>query len=146
MPPTLPLGVDSGFESIISVTGRDDALFILGVNSFVRDNDLAIAGFSRGPVPDASEAKLAAFSISEEVRDLKLSFGKRAFIDLALEEEGPGDPLVLATVLSGVKRKFTFLGVGLGVVGGILIPTKSGEDASDGLEGISRKRFCRFQG
>lgn len=117
------------------------------MNSFVRDNDLAIAGFSRVPAADASDGKFSAFSISEEVRDLKLSFGKRPFMDdLALEEDGPGDPLVLAAAESGVRRKFTFLGVGLGVVDGIFIPTKSGEDASDGLEGISRKRFCRFQG
>lgn len=137
--------MDSGFKSKIGVTGRDDVLFILGVNSFVRDNDREIVGFSLVPVAEPSEGKLSAFSTSEEVRYLKLSFGKRPLMDdLPLEEEGPGDPLVLPSVEPGVSKKFTFLGVGLGV-GGIFIPTKSCEVASDSLQGISRKRFCLFQ-
>ena len=56
---------------------------------------------------------------------MKLSFGKRLFKDdLPLVEEGPGDPLILASDGLGVKRKFTFLGVRLGV-GGIFIVTDS---------------------
>lgn len=63
------------------------------MNSFVRDKDLEIVGFSRGPGADPSDAKFSAFSTSEEVRYLKLSFGKRLLIDdFPLEEEGPGDP------------------------------------------------------
>lgn len=125
VPSVFPLLVDSGFECKTGVTGRDDVLFILGVNSFVRDNDLEIVGFSRVPVAKPSDAKLSAFSTSEEVRYLKLSFGKRPLMDdLPLDEEGPGDPLVLASVEPGVREKFTFLGVGLGV-GGIFIPTNS---------------------
>lgn len=137
-PPTLPPCADSGCERAIGVTGKDDVLLIRGVNSFVRDNDLEMEGFSLAPVDDPSEARLEAFSISEELRYLKLSFGKRAFIDdLPLAEEGPGDPLTLASMEPGVKRKFTFLGVGLGV-GGIFIATKSSAQSSDVLEGISR--------
>ncbi|KAM1099929.1 hypothetical protein ACFX2B_006392 [Malus domestica] len=81
--------------------------------------------FSRTPVEEPSEARLEAFSASAVLRYLKLSFGKRDFIDdLPLAEEGPGDPLILPSTEPDVKRKFTFLGVGLGV-GGIFIATKS---------------------
>lgn len=126
MQSTIPPCVDSGFECKIGVTGRDDVLFILGVSSFVRDSDLEIVGFSRGPVVDPSEVELSAFSTSEEPRYLKLSFGKRPLIDDLpdLEEEGPGEPLVLASVEPCASEKFTFLGVGLGVLG-IFIATKS---------------------
>lgn len=76
---------------------------------------------------------------------MKLSFGKILFTDdLALDEEEVGDPPVLTSVQPGVRKKFTFLGVGL-VVSGILIPTKSFEDSSEAPEGISGKRLCRFQ-
>lgn len=83
-------------------------------------------GFSRGgPAGDPSKARLTAFSTSEELRFLKLSFGKRDLLhDLPLDEEGPGDALNLASLEPGVRLKFTFLGVGLGV-GGIFIATKS---------------------
>lgn len=96
------------------------------MNSFVRDIDLDMEGFSRGgPAGEPSEAGLTAFSTSEELRFLKLSFGKRDLLqDFPLDEEGPGDPLVLALLDPGVRLKFTFLGVGLGV-GGIFIATKS---------------------
>lgn len=33
------------------------------------------------------------------------------------EEEGPGDPLTLPSQESGIQRKFTLLGVGVGVIG-----------------------------
>lgn len=143
---TFPLHVGSRFVCMIGVTGRDDVLFILGVNIFVSDNDLEMEGFSRGAVFEVSGARLAAFSISElELRYLKLSFGKRPFKeDLALDKEGPGEPLVLAS--AGFKLKFTLLGVGVGLgVGGILIMTDSCEESSSVLEGISKKRFLRFQ-
>lgn len=138
----LPPHADSELEFAIGVTGSEDVLFILGLNIFVRDNVLEIEGFSRGIVDEMSGAKLAVFSTSKvEIRDLKLSLGKRLFKDdLPLDEEGPGEPLALASAELGVKRKFTFLGVGLGV-GGIFITTESPKESSTVFEGISRKRF-----
>lgn len=84
---------------MIGVAGSDDVFFILGVKTFVSDNDLEMEGFSRGAIFEASGARLAAFSKSElELRYLKLSFGKRPFMDdLALDKEGLGEPLVLAS-------------------------------------------------
>ena len=71
---------------------------------------------------------------------MKLSFGKRVLIDdLPLDEDGPEDPLAIASEEVGVNTKFTFLGVGLDV-GGIFIATKSVV-----RDGISRKRFLFFQ-
>ena len=141
----LPECADSGFECAIGVTGSDDVLFTLGVNIFESEYDLGIEGFSCIPVDGASEARLEAFSISEEVRYMKLNFGRRLLMDdLPLAEGGPGEPVILSSVEPGVRRKFTFLGVGVGVEG-IFIPTKPWEDSPDVLEGISRKRFRRFQ-
>lgn len=47
---------------------------------------------------------------------MKLNFGKRLLMDgLPLDEEGPGDAVTLSSIESGVRRKFTLLGVGIGV-------------------------------
>lgn len=120
----LPECADSEFEFAIGVTGSDDVLFTLGVNIFVREYDLGIEGFSCTSVDEASEARLAAFSASEELRYMKLSFGKRFLMDdLPLAEEGPGEPVTLSSAELGVRRKFTFLGVGVGVWA-IFIATK----------------------
>lgn len=136
-PPKLPLHVGSRLESTFGFTGRDAVLFILGVNIFVSDNDLDIEGFSRGWLP--SGTWLATFSISVlEFRYLKLSFGKIPFkVDLPLDVDGPGEPLVLASAEEAVKRKLTLLGVGVGLgVGGIFIMTESCEESSAVREGI----------
>lgn len=141
----LPPRVDSELEFAIGVTGSDDALFILGVKIFESDNDLEIDGFSLGMLHEVSGGRLAAFSTSNvEIRDLKLSLGKRLLKDdFPLDVEGPGEPQALASLELGVKRKFTFLGVGLGD-GGIFITTESCEESSNVLEGISKKRLLRF--
>lgn len=56
---------------------------------------------------------------------MKLNFGKRfRSDDLPLDEEGPGDGVILSSVEPGVRRKFTLLGVGVGVED-IFIATKS---------------------
>lgn len=56
---------------------------------------------------------------------MKLNFGKRFLMDdLPLAEEGPGDPAILSSIEPCDRRKFTFLGVGVGVEG-IFIATKS---------------------
>lgn len=75
-----------------------------------------------------------------------LSLGNSLFIDdLPLDDgERAEDPLGFASMEVGFRRKFTFLGVGLGV-GGIFIPTKSFDDPSEALEGISKRSFCLFQ-
>lgn len=76
---------------------------------------------------------------------MRLNFGRRFFTDnLALDGEGAGDPPVLTSVEPRFRTKFTFLGVGL-EAGGIFIPTKSLEDTSEAMEGISRRRFCLLQ-
>ena len=94
----LPICTDSRFECAIGVTGSDDVLFTLGVKIFVSEYDLEIKGFSCAPVDEASEARLLAFSTSEEVRYMKLNFGKRFLMDdLPLVEEGPGDPVLLSS-------------------------------------------------
>lgn len=96
------------------VTGSDEVLFILGVNSFVRDKDLEIEGFSCAPFDEPSRARLATFSMSEELLWMKLNLGNRLLIDdFPLDEDGPGDgdPVILTSEGLCVKRKFTFLGV-----------------------------------
>lgn len=124
--PMLPPLTDSGFECSSGVPGRDDVLFILGVNIFESDNDLEIEGFSREVVDEPPRARLAALSLSEvALRFLKLNFGRRLFLDdLPLVAEAPGDPVTLVSLGLGVRKKFTFFGVGLGV-GGIFILTES---------------------
>lgn len=147
-PPKLPLPAESRLDCAIGVTGSDDVLFILGVNIFVSDSDLDIKGLSLGVAHEVSAAWLAAFSTSKLVfRYLKFSFGKKPFMDdLALDDEGPGEPFFLASAEQGVKLKFTLLGVGVGLgVGGILTMTESCEETASVLEGISKKRFLRFQ-
>lgn len=122
----LPVIADSEFECAIRVTGIEDVLFIGGVNIFVSDNVVATTGFSLGELEEDSGSKFAGFSMSElGFLYLKLTFGKRFFKDdLPLDEEGPEDPVILASDGLGVKKKFTLLGVKLGV-GGIFIATDS---------------------
>lgn len=91
------------------------------------DSDLAMEVLSLSPVNEASGSGLVAFSASAaEFRCMKLNLGNKFFTDdLPLEEEGPGDALLyLPSFELGVRRKFTLLGVALGV-GGILIMTLS---------------------
>lgn len=91
-PPTLPPWEDSLFDCLISSSGNDDALLILGVNILVRDNDLEIEDFSPMPEEEISGAAALGFSISIGVRYLKLSFGSRLLMDdLLLDVEGPGE-------------------------------------------------------
>lgn len=139
----LPPCVGSELEVSIELTGSDDVLFILGVKIFVSDNDLEIDGFSLGMLYEESGGRLAAFSKSSvEIRDLKLSLGKR-FLKDDFPLDGPGDPQAFTSLELGVKRKFTFLGVGLGD-GGIFISTESCKESSNVDEGISKKRLLSF--
>lgn len=136
-------------ECPISSTGNDDVLLILGVNILERDNDLEIEGFSLRPEEEPSGVAVVAFSVSVGVRYLKLNFGRMLLMDdFPFDaEEGPGELFVGASTEREVTRKFTFLGVGVGLgVCGILIATKSWEHSSGVLEGISRRRFCLFRG
>lgn len=66
-------------------------------------------------------------------------------VDLAFDDEGPGNPLILAKLGLGNGEKFTLLGVRLGV-GGMFILTKSSLASSRLLEGICKMRFCRLHG
>jgi len=118
------------FDCLISSSGNDDVLLILGVNILVRDNDLAIEGFSTMPEEESSGAAVFAFSTSAAgVRYLKLSFGSRLLMaDFPLDVEGPGELCVGGSTERELTRKFTLFGVGVGLefgVGGILIATKS---------------------
>lgn len=62
----------------------------------------------------------------EPPRCLKLNLGSRFLIDvLPLVEEGVDDPYTRESEEVGVRRKFTLLGVGVGVGGGIFICTNS---------------------
>lgn len=139
----------SEVERAMGVTGRDEVLFIRGVNIFVSDQDLEIEeDFSCGIANESPRAWWVgpAFSISElGFWFFNLIFGKRRFMeDFPLDEAGPGDAFPLASEgVVGVRRKFTFLGVGVGV-GGIFIWTNSWE-ATSVLEGICKKRFCFLQ-
>jgi len=114
------------------------------VNILVRDTDLAMEDFSWWPEKEASEAAVTAFSTSSDWRFLKPNLGKMFLMDdlplEAEEEEGLG-----ASTEREVTRKFTFfwLGVGLGV-SGILIPTKSRQQSSDVVVGISNWILSRF--
>lgn len=117
----LPL-IDSGFECAIGVTGKDEVLLIRGVNILLSDHDLEMDTFSccgTTAVP-GPESGTVIFSVSEFIRDFKLSLGKRfLMVDLPRHGEGPGDEVViLESQVLGVKRKFTLFGVG---VNGLLI-------------------------
>lgn len=138
---TLPR-TDSGFESAIGVTGRDDVLLIVGVNNFAKENDLWTTGLSVDPADEAPRARIAAFSISEvERRNLKLTRGRRLLKDgFPLDDDGLDDTFTLAEDGLGIEGKFTFIEVGLGV-GGMFILTKLRWESSIVLEGISRKRL-----
>lgn len=95
------------------------------MNIFESDNDLEIDSVSREIVDEPPRARLAAFSLSKvELRFLKLNFGRRLFMDDLPLLEGPGEPVALVSLGLGVRKKFTFLGVGLGVRG-IFILTES---------------------
>lgn len=120
------------------VTGKDDVvLFPRGVNILVNDHDLEKDGGDWIVLT-------TAFSVSETVLFLflKLSFVRRLFFDdLVLDAWVVGDPS--GPEEFGVKLKFTFFGVGVGV-GGIFIRTNSPEeeDGCNVLDGISKNRFC----
>ena len=120
----LPSVIDSELKCATGVTGKDEVLFMRGVNIFERDQDLDIDGFSCDAVVEEPESRLEALSISVSgfmFRFLKLSFGRRFLMDdFALDEEGPGELFSLESEGLGVNMKFTLLGVGVGV-GGIFI-------------------------
>lgn len=83
---------DSGFEWVIGVTGKDDVLFILGVNSFVKDKFLDIFALPLISDGEPPRARIAAFSISEVLfLNLKLILGRRDLMDLPLDDEGLDD-------------------------------------------------------
>lgn len=115
----------------MGVTGRDEVLLILGVNSFESDSDLDIEAFSW------QETSTCPFSTSVlESFGLKPTFGIRFFReDLVLGGAGPGE--------IEVKEKLTLLGVGLGV-GGILMTTESSGERLVALEGICKERLLRL--
>lgn len=114
-----PPCIDSGFEWAIGVPGTDDALFIFGVNSFVRDNVLEIRRFSHILAGESPSAIIADFSMSDVLLwRLKLSFGRRLFmVNLVFDDEGPGDQLTFTNLGLGNGEKITLLGVQLGVWG-----------------------------
>lgn len=66
-------------------------------------------------------------------------------VDLVFDDEGPREPLILATMGLGNGEKFTLLEVGLGV-GGMFMLTKSSLASSRVLGGICNTRFCRLHG
>lgn len=89
-----------------------------GVNILVRDQDLGMDTFSRDVVAEEPGSISVAFSVSGglELRFLKLNLGNRFLKDdLPLDDKGPGDPFTLGSAALGVKTKFTFFGVGVGV-------------------------------
>lgn len=109
---------ESGFEFAIGVTGNETELFILGVKIFENDHDLDIDGLSCAAEVEETESALSASEL--EPRFLRLNLGRRFRMDdLPRVEVGPEDPYTLESGL-GVRRKFTLLGVGVGV-GGIFI-------------------------
>lgn len=73
--------------------------------------------FSCDVVAEEPGSISAAFSVSGlELRFLKLNLGNRFLKDdLPLDDMGPGDPFPLGSAELGVKTKFTFFGVGVGV-------------------------------
>lgn len=116
----LPL-IDSGFECAIGVTGKDEVLLMRGVNILLSDHDLEMDTFSCcGTTAAGTESGVGIFSVSELIRDFKLSLGKRfLMVDLPRHGEGPGDEVATReSEVLGVKRKFTLFGVG---VNGLLI-------------------------
>lgn len=65
---------------------------------------------------EPSEAAVEPFSTSDDGREIKFSFGKRLLMDgLPLDVEGPGDLLMEVSTEREVTRKFTLLGVGVGL-------------------------------
>ena len=120
----------------------DDALLILGVKILVSDHEREMDSLSCVATVEELESTLTALSTSEfEPRCLKPNFGIKLMIEgFPLAEGGSEDSFGNESLKSGVKRKFTLLGVGIGV-GGMFICTTSGGDSSAALVGISRKRF-----
>lgn len=100
----------------------DDVLLILGVKIFVSDHDREIVSLSCVATADEHESKLTALSTSEfEPQCLKLNFGIKLLMEgFPLVEEASEDSFSNESQGSGVKRKFTLLGVGVGV-GGMFI-------------------------
>lgn len=90
--------VDSGFEWAIGVMGKDDVLFILDENNFVKDKFLDILTFPLISDGEPPRARIAAFSISEVLfLNLKLNLGMRLLMDdLPLDEGLDTDSLYLA--------------------------------------------------
>lgn len=125
------------------MTGKDDAVFVLGVKSRVKENVLGMRGLSLLPAGEAPSATIAAFSMSKELfRNLKLSLGRRLFIVLRFDGEGAEVPSTLPKLGLGMGEKLTLLGVRLDV-GGISITAESSLPNSEVLVGISRTRLCR---
>lgn len=88
----------------------------MGVNNFVRENDLGIRGLSHDPVDEPP-----AFSTSGVDRNLKLTRDRRLFMDgLPLDVDGPGDIGTLVEVGLSIEEEISFMGLG---VGGMFILT-----------------------
>ena len=125
----------------MGVTGRDEVLLILGVNSFESDSDLDIEAFSW------QDTSTCPFSTSVlESFGLKPTFGIRFFREDLLRGGGGGGGAAEEEVGPGeleVKEKLTLLGVGLGV-GGILMTTESSGERLVALEGICKERLLRL--
>lgn len=141
LPFPFPPWEESGFECAIGVTGNEQAVLALGVNIFENDHDLDMDDGLSIEVVEETESLLAASEVG--ARCLKPPILGRRFRmdDLPRVEEGPGDPYGLESEGLGVSRKFTLLGVGVGVGGGILISMNSCRDTSSVLLGISKNRF-----
>lgn len=106
--------MDPGLECAIGVAGKEYALFPFGVKNFESENVLVIRGLP--PLTDEGDPmdRMAAFSLSEEeFLNLKLSLGRRFFIDdLSLRMVELEDLSNPATIGLFIGEKFTLLGVG----------------------------------
>lgn len=84
-------------KSVTGITGRDDVLLTCGMN-LVKDSDLKAERFSVWP-PEASGTSTLCFSLSvAELRNLKLSFGSKFFMEVLPLDDGVGDINMLAEV------------------------------------------------
>ena len=135
-------GNELSCKIVTGLTGNDDVLLTAGMNNLVKDNDLKTEGFSFCP-PENSGACTLCFSLSvAELRDLKLSLGRRFFMDdLPLDNDGLGGINILAEVGVIVLHESTFVEAELGV-GGIFILT---DVSPKSLDGISIESLGLFQ-
>lgn len=140
---TCPPCMDSGFECVVGVEGKDDVFFTLGVKSFAKE--LEKRGFSCISADARPSAKMVSFSISEfGLRCLKLNLGRRLFKDdLFFDAEWSGESLNLEKIGLGMGEKQTLLGEVVGVKA-MSILTKSSLASSRVLGGIFKTKSCRL--